>query len=51
MEINMSTTSSLGLELMLYGPAGVFTTLILFILMLLGLTKIFTQKEDENQAS
>ena len=44
----MSTTFSLGLELMLYGLAGVFTTLILFILMILGLTKIFPYKDDDS---
>ena len=44
----MSTTFLLGVELMLYGLAGVFTTLILFILMIKGLTKIFPYKEDES---
>ena len=44
----MSTTFLLGVELMLYGLAGVFTTLILFILMITGLTKIFPHKEDDS---
>ena len=46
----MSNTFMLGIELMLYGLAGVFTTLILFILMIVGLTKIFPHKKtDENK--
>lgn len=43
----MSATFALGVELMLYGLAGVFLTLILFILMIYGLTKLFPHKGDE----
>ena len=45
----MNDIFMLGVKLMLYGLAGVFTTLILFILMIVGLTKAFPFKKQENE--
>jgi predicted membrane protein len=42
----MSNIFALGFELMGYGLVGVFTTLIAFILMIVGLTKLFPYKDE-----
>ena len=40
----------LGIQLMLYGLAGVFTVLVLFYAMIVGLMKMFPYKpEDTNE--
>lgn len=47
----MSHTFALGLQLMLYGLTGVFTTLIVFILSIVALTRLFPARElqEENE--
>lgn len=42
---------TLGWQLMGYGLAGVFTTLIVFMLVIKLITKLFPEKEDERSAS
>jgi hypothetical protein len=37
---------ALGVELMFYGLVGVFVTLFAFILMIVGLTKLFPYKDE-----
>lgn len=43
----MNETFALGIQLMLYGLAGVFTTLLLFMLSIWLLTKIFPYREEK----
>lgn len=43
------TDLQLGFQLMGYGLAGVFLVLFLFILMIMGLTKAFPVKQDQDE--